>query len=230
MSKRKVQFTTNNIYHIYNRGVHKNDIYLSDADYLRWEKLLTWSANYNYSYSLYLQRLFKIQGPAGETEAFIKSFAENYKYSCPLVKILVYVEMPNHYHLVLEQTEDDGISRFMQKLSTAYTMYFNEKYNISGSLFQSKFQAVEVMTDEQFVQLLRYVLNNPFNAKLVGKNKFEYKWSSLTEHVGDKGGEIVEMRRLPDFFSNKQKLSKFLKNEIMESGDDVLAGLRIETD
>src|SRR3989344_1382179 len=225
MSKRKVQFVKNNIYHIYNRGVHKNDLYLSDADYQRWEKLLAWSANYSYSYSLYLQRLLQIEERAGETEAFIKSFAENYKYSFPLVEILAYVEMPNHYHLILEQTEDDGISRFMQKLSTAYAMYFNERYDVSGSLFQSKFQAVEVITDEQLVQLLRYVLNNPLNAKLVKSNYMIYKWSSLSEYTGEKQSEIISTKRLPSFFSDRQKLINFLNEEPTESNSDILVGL-----
>jgi len=228
VSRRKILFTNNHIYHIFNRGVHRSTIFQHDSDYRYWEMLLYWCANYNYPYSTYLNRLQQFDQARNSMDNFIQFFDQQYKYSHPLVEILAYVEMPNHYHLVLEQVSDGGISRFMQKLSTAFTMYINAKYDFSGSLFQGKFQAVLVGSDEQLIQLLRYVLLNPINAGLVTKRNPLYKWSSLPEYLGLKNTTIIVDTHLPDDFKLKEKLLLFINTKLTQTELDTLSGLTLD--
>ncbi len=75
-----------------------------------------------------------------------------------LVSIGAYCLMSNHLHLLLREEEESGISLFMQKVSTAYTMYFNRKYKRTGSLFAGRFKAQHAGNDNY----LKYLLG-PFN-------------------------------------------------------------------
>ena len=81
----------------------------------------------------------------------------------PIVEILAFVLMPNHFHLILQQKVDSGITKFMHKLGTGYTMYFNEKYSRVGHLFQGRFKAVLVEKDHHFLYLPHYIHLNPLD-------------------------------------------------------------------
>jgi len=89
--------------------------------------------------------------------------------SAPLVDVAAYCLMPNHPHLLLREVDYGGISAFMQKVGTAYTMYFNKKYERSGALFSGPFKAVHVEHDSHFRRAVNYIHANP--AEL-----FEPRW------------------------------------------------------
>ena len=143
---RNIKFVTSNFYHVYNRGVRKSEIFLKNQDYKRWEKLLYWCNNYNYSYSRYLSRLFQIKRKGGSVEQLNK-LVRMYKLDTPLVEIHAFVEMPNHFHLLLRQISDGGIAKFMQKLATAYAMYFNLTLDFKGAVFEGSYCVVEMLSD-----------------------------------------------------------------------------------
>src|SRR3989344_8657918 len=111
MSLRKTPLVTGEYYHIYNRGNSKQTIFHDKNDYYRFIKTLFLS-NGEISFKVFL---------AGK-EVF------GFDRGNPLVSIGAYCLMPNHFHLLLTQIEEDGISKFMQKLSTGYSMYYNKKY------------------------------------------------------------------------------------------------------
>lgn len=105
--------------------------------------------------------------------------------------------MPNHYHLLLRQEADHGIPRFMQKLGTAYTMYFNVKNKRVGPLFQGRYKAVHIGDEPYLLHLSRYIHINPLDLeypkwkeKGVGSpmkaRKFleAYPWSSYRDYLG----------------------------------------------
>src|SRR3989344_1144761 len=83
------------------------------------------------------------------------------KVRVPLVHILAYSLMPNHVHLVVHEMRKRGISKFMLKLMTAYSMYFNTKYTRSGPLFTRPFRSRHINSDEYFRWVFAYVLLNP---------------------------------------------------------------------
>ncbi len=88
----------------------------------------------------------------------------------PIVDIIAYCLNPNHYHLLVKQELENGISKFMQKLAGGYTRYFNNKYKRSGSLFQGKYKAKEIKSTYGFIKLSVYV---SCNAEIHGIDKKE---------------------------------------------------------
>ena len=117
--------------------------------------------------------------------------------------------MPNHYHLILKQVVEGGISLFMKKLGNSYTGYFNGKHERKGmgALFQGRFKIVHVDANDQFLHLVEYVFSNPveifdqdWKIKGVGNPKRaieflnEYKWSSYLDSIGIKNFPSVTQR------------------------------------
>ena len=215
--RRKHEFITGSIYHIYNRGVRKNKIYNTSSDYKRWEKLLLWSSNYNYPYSVYLNQLRQFRDEGRGIDVLNHRIENEYKYKTPLVNILAYVEMPNHFHLILEQNIDNGITTYMKKLQTAYSMYLNQKYDLSGSVFEGIYKSVPVISDPQLIQLLKYVLRNPIEASLVSpKDILTYQWSSVKNYLDNTNYGIISDDRLPEELFNSIKLTKFLLDDNLD--------------
>lgn len=114
-----------------------------------------------------------------------------------LVDILCYVLMPNHFHLMLKQLKDDGISKFMHNLTISYAKFFNAKYQRNGVLFQGTFRDVEIKSDAQFVNLSTYVHINPakdrddLNIDEKMKLLDKYLWSSYQDYIGLRNGILV---------------------------------------
>ena len=75
------------------------------------------------------------------------------------VEVLAFSFMPNHLHMILKQTRENGISKFMQKVGTGYANYFNKKYKRMGHLF-NKFRAVHISSDNQLKNAFVYVHTN----------------------------------------------------------------------
>jgi len=228
--RRKTDFATGSIYHIYNRGIRKSEIFTTRADYLRWQELLYWTANYNYPYSLFEDRKTKLGISSGETEPLIGQIDKMYKLETPLVKILSFVSMPNHYHLLLEQSTKHGVQKYMQRLQAAYSKYFNLKYELIGSVFQGRFQDVPVISEPQFLQVQKYILRNPLVAKLVSKKMFlNYPWSAIREYLNPNLRKIITYERIPSFFSDPNKLSKFLLDDFSDEEQLSLDSISIDS-
>ncbi len=102
-----------------------------------------------------------------------------------LVEIIAFCLMPTHFHLLLKQIADNGISIFMSNLSNSYTRYFNTNHRRSGHLFQGKFKAIRIVNEEQLLHLSRYIHLNPYSAQLVKnlKELEQYRYSSFPEYL-----------------------------------------------
>lgn len=213
---RKIEFAVGETYHVFNRGVDKRDIFLDDRDYYRFVK------------SLYE---FNDEQPAFNTYNQLKNWNMNtgqgsiplYKIDRqPLVDIFVFTLMSNHYHLMIRQIKPDGIVRFMQKLGTGYTMYFNKRYERAGSLFQGKFKAVHINTEAQFLYLPHYIHTNPlasYRGRTSIEKLLEYRWSSFSAYAGKRGFDRVSSRRaLLDMYGGVDGYLRFT-SERLESGD-----------
>ena len=159
-------FVNNGIYHIYNRGVEKRKVFTNNKDYLRFiHDLFEFNDE---SPVLNIGRDFTSKVPMNEVELqSLKSLEHSLikdKHSRKLlVEILIFTLMPNHFHLLLKQRVENGIVRFMQKLGTGYTNYFNTKYQRVGSLFQGRFKAVKIEEHSHFLHLPYYIHSNPLN-------------------------------------------------------------------
>lgn len=206
---KKPQFSEDAIYHIYNRGVDHREIFLDKNDYLRFIHDL-WEFNdtnpvLNVSYH-FNPRTMEVEPQYFET---IRKPREK------LVDILLFTLMPNHYHLLLQQRMENGIVRFMQKLGTGYSMFFNQKYKRSGVLFQGGFKAVRVHTESHFLHLPFYIHTNPLERIYGGSTSINptkainflemYRWSSFPDYIGKKNFRSVISRNfLLSFFNGEQ--------------------------
>jgi REP element-mobilizing transposase RayT len=137
MSLRDKNLVTNEYYHIYNRGNGKHEIFLDEEDYDRFIKIL---------YVCNSERSFNFRDLIVDP----KIDAYDFERGAPLVSILSWVLMPNHFHIVLISPrldlgeEYNPISKFMTKVSTSYAMYFNKKYKRTGGLFEGTFKSKHI--------------------------------------------------------------------------------------
>ena len=160
MSKKSVPLVSGERYHVYNRGVDKRDIFLEKHDYLRF----------------YQSLLFFNTIEATGSFRLAKSLSD--KNITKLVPIYSYCLLPNHFHLILEQMVDGGISEFMKRISVGYTGYFNEKYTRTGVLFQGGFKRVHIENETQFQYLVAYV-NENHTVHQINNSKEIFNTSSL---------------------------------------------------
>jgi putative transposase len=157
-------FITGEYYHIFNRGVEKRKIFDSESDYKRFRSSL---------------KNFNSTDPAWKIE-WAKEKGEILKGKA-LVEIVAYCLNPNHFHLLLKQARDNGISDFMRKLGTGHTMYFNKRYDRSGVLFQGKFKSVRIQNNNHLLYLSTYINCNSEIHKIARAE--EYKWCSFGEYL-----------------------------------------------
>ena len=212
MSIRKVKLVSGEYYHIYNRGNSKQKIFLDKEDYLRFCSLL---------YACNQKDNLKVNNLAKNKTLY------DIERNSLLVSIGSYCMMPNHFHLLLTQFEENGISNFMQKISTAYSMYFNKKYKRTGVLFEGKFKSQHIDTDRYLKYIFSYIHLNPIkliqsNWKEKGiRNKKEvfeflkrYEYSSYLDflEVERLQGKILKLESFPKYFPDKNSFVK----EILE--------------
>lgn len=110
-----------------------------------------------------------------------------------------YCLMNNHYHLFLETTQPN-LSRIMQYINTAYTVYSNVKRKKSGHLFQGRFKSVLVESDSYFAELTRYIHLNPVRGKIVDSPE-KYHWSSYQDYLHGRGSGLVDIDRVKQFLA-----------------------------
>lgn len=175
MSTRKTSFANGEFYHIYNRGVDKRTIFSDMYDLERFYKGLIEFNVVDPIGSLYENS----QRHRGGETATIEIAPEK------LVNIIAFCLNPNHYHLILEQLVDGGISEFMKRIG-GYTWYFNNKYERSGSLFQGVFKDVHIDSNEYLLHVSAYVnLNDRVHKLENGASVLVRSKSSWKEYVDD---------------------------------------------
>jgi len=147
----------------------------------------------------------------------------NVKRKNILVNIGAYCLMPNHFHILITEKIEGGITTFMQKLSTAYVMYYNKKYDRTGSLFEGKFKAEHARNDRYLKYLYSYIHLNP--VKLINKNWKEegikdknealeylskYKYSSYLDYIGEDRvqNKLLNIDSFPQYLSTKKSFNK----------------------
>jgi len=217
---KKPRFVDNQIYHIYNRGVEKRTIFLDNQDYLRFVHDLFEFNDTKPAENLYYKREI-LQSYEVEPRKIGKRGMARFQREL-LVDILIFCLMPNHFHLLLRQKRENGIIKFMQKLGTGYTMYFNQKYERVGTLFQGRFRAVLVAQEPHFVHLPYYIHLNPLDlieprwreGKIEDYQRViefleSYRWSSFLDYIGKKNFPSLTQRKfLLNLFKGEKEYKK----------------------
>ena len=166
---RRIKFAVEEFYHVYNRGVDKRVIFIDDHDYHR---------------AMLLFRLCNSETPVDIAESFFqgKTIDDlwNMDIGGPVIEIGAWCLMPNHFHLVIREIQEGGISSFMHAFGAGYATYFNNRYERSGSLFEGRFKAHHIEKDVHFQHLFSYVHLNP--VKLV-PGELEWKSEGVMSRV-----------------------------------------------
>lgn len=171
------RFGEGEYYHLYNRGIGKANIFRDDTDRKR-----------------FLFSLLYYQSPKkfDHIERFVKYYTHETGFivsekiladvlDTRVVELVCFCLMPNHFHLLVREKEEGGISAYMQRVMTAHTRYMNTKYEASGHLFESRYKAVHVADNHQLLYLSAYIHRNPRELKAWKGKEFEYPWSSLQD-------------------------------------------------
>lgn len=177
-------FRAGEIFHVYNRGDNRDDIFLDDSDYVA---LLV---RFKLTLGLLDPKAMQLRIRPVPQESF---------------SVLAYCLMPNHFHLLLEQHTTVPIGVLINKACTSYARYFNLKYEKIGNLFQDTFKAKHVDNDAYLTYLSAYIHNNP-------KEPLSYAYSSLPEYIGMRKGNLCKPGRILKYFKdNKADYKKFVE-------------------
>lgn len=211
MPSRNYNFISGEYYHVFNRGNDKRSIFLDKLDYLRFLYLITSSQSLNeiLKISPRISKYIQTGSFGFEKDDIIKIIKDR------AVTLVGFVLMPNHFHLILRQVRDKGVSSYMQKILNSYTKYFNTRRDRSGHLFQGPFKAVHIDDNEQLLYLSAYIHCNPREVTKWASNWQEYPWSSYVDYaVNNRWGGLLDTSIVLDQYSSKREYIK----SVVESG------------
>ncbi len=190
----RAPFAPDEWYHCYSRGIDKRTVFENASDYKR-----------------FIELLYLTNSTASVHRSNLKGNVFDIERSDPLVGIGAFCLMPNHFHLLLKETTEGGISAFMQKLGTAYTMYFNIKRDRTGGLFTKPFRSRHIPDDKYLQRVIQYIHCN--HAEL-----YEPGWKS--GKVKNPAGLQNKLLKNPyssfGAFSKKDTYKKILSNSVFE--------------
>ena len=205
----------NEYYHIYNRGTDKRTIFLNESDYNRFTRLLYVC---NGDSGIVMRELSNLN---------FSQLVSRFSPRKPLVSIGAYCLMPNHFHLLVREIRPNGTSQFMEKILTAYSMYFNKKNKRTGALFEGRFKSSRVETDNYLQYLFAYIHLNP--VKLINSKWKEqgiknmektrdflkhYRYSSYLDFIGENRPEMAILEQshemFPEYFENFTEFDEFI--------------------
>lgn len=198
MPYQQAVFANKEFYHVFNRGVEKRTIFTNRRDYRRFLQTLDY---------------YRLKNPPTRFSfrnrpTILRSQRAS---SSPLIEIVCFCLMPTHFHLLLRQLEESGITTFISKLTNSYTKYFNTKYRRIGPLLQGSFKAVRIENDEQLVHVSRYIHLNPVIDYLV-RDLRRYEYSSYLEYVAQRHG-FCRTDYVLSHFSSVNDYEKFVLDQ-----------------
>lgn len=200
-------------YHIFNRGVGKQIIFHETSDYSRFLFLV-----------LYFQSALKIEHVGRMVEGFSNSLGQQLGQHPVLAKLandvvkgrnvelVSFCLMPNHFHLVLKEVEERGISTYMQRILNAYGKYYNTKYQKSGHVFQGPYRSVLVQDDRHIQHLSAYIHRNPREISKWFNKEDLYRWSSYQDFIKEnRWGELLVPDVVLGKFKDKKSYHRFVE-------------------
>jgi REP element-mobilizing transposase RayT len=200
-------FVIGEFYHVFNRGVDKRNIFSDEYDLVRFlESMIVFNSiepiGSIYEHSFNKEKLLGSSTPKSER----------------LVNIVAYCLISNHFHLILEQVAEKGISEYMRRLGVGYTNYFNLREERSGCLFQGTFKSRHVTTDEYLLHLSAYVnLNDQVHqfGNQLGSSTPKLTRSSWEEYVGEVKLPICEKDVILGRFKNAGEYKKYAESALV---------------
>lgn len=204
MPFRKTPFVSGEIYHVFNRSIARQPIFLTKRDHQR----STETINY-YRYHKLPSRFSHFNRLSNDLkEQYTKTYMENNK---PMLDILAYSIMPNHIHFLIKQLLSNSISEFMRNFQHSYSKYFNTKRDRSGSLFQAMFKAIRIESDEQLIHVSRYIHLNPITSHIIKKQEIAgYSWSSFKDYITPSKHSFINTSIIMEHFKSIREYKEFV--------------------
>jgi putative transposase len=195
-------FSIGGIYHVYNRGVNKENIFLTKKDY-----------------EVFLHRLWENLFPKLVNKKKV-SWKEKRRKMLPpnSFDLISYCLMPNHFHLLIQQKTDLPVTKLISKICTSYSMCFNKAHKRVGAVFQDQFKSVPIENNEQLLWTSYYIHKNPLEANLV-KDLKDYRWSSYQEYFGEENNfKICKKEIILKQFSSENQYMKYFEDQESKVG------------
>ncbi|MDP2947522.1 MAG: transposase [Nanoarchaeota archaeon] len=204
---RRENFAENEHYHVFDRGVKKDKIFIDDRDKVRFIFLIT-----------HFQSPIRIYNVSWHTDAFLKkgSFGTKEDKTKDILKkrsveLVAFVLMPNHFHLLVQNLNDGILSVYMHRVLTAYSKYFNAKYNKKGHVFESTFKAVRVKNNVQLLHLSAYIHKNPKEMPGWENTYNKYPYSSYQDYISlNRWGNLLSTKIVLEQFKVQAKYMDFV--------------------
>lgn len=207
-TNRKLVFANDEIYHVFNRGVEKRPTFTDKRELNR--ALLTLDYYRFAKPPVKLSKFLVI--PKDQQGKFLENIKKEFE---KLVEIICFCLMPNHFHFLLKQKMDNGISTFISNLANSYTRFFNTKHERIGPLFEGIFKAVRIESEEQLIHTSRYIHLNPVSSFLIEPEDLEtYQWSSYPEFLGLSDKNLVTKDLILNLFSSIEAYKKFVLDQV----------------
>ena len=176
-------------YHIFNRGVGKKIIFKDDRDRIRFLVLILYFQAENNFPQISRIISFYVKHRVFDIDYDIKNTIIEERF----VELTAFVLMSNHFHLIVKETKERGMGKYMQRVLNSYTKYFNTRYDVSGHLFEGPYKAVHVEDNEQLLHLSAYIHLNPKELSEWHKREDDFPWSSYQDYVKEnRWGEILK--------------------------------------
>ena len=192
-------------YHIFNRGVEKRLIFIDDKDRWRFMTLLIVLQG-----DAFINQIGRIV-PDVESRTFDNVVFKNILES-QYVELISFCLMPNHFHLILKELQESGISKYMQRFLTAYTKYFNIRHSRSGHLFGSKFQSRHIDSNAYLNYLSAYIHLNSRELKNWYRKEIKYPWSSFQDYtLANRWNSFLNSAVILEQFGNKREYRTFVE-------------------
>lgn len=207
MPLRKIPIVAGEIYHVFNRSVARQPIFITSRDSGRAVECMKFYLHDNLPLRFsHYNRLPKEQKD---------QMSKKIKDSPHIIEILSFCLMPNHIHFLLRSITEKGIIQFMSNFQNSYAKYFNLKTDRSGTLFQAMFKAVRIETDEQLVHVNRYIHLNPLTAYIVTNiaDLEKYPWSSYPDYL-DPSPNFINKEFILSFFKDIPAYKQFIADQV----------------
>jgi len=207
MPSRSTPLTTHETYHIFNKTISDQAIFSDRRLCERTLKTL-------WFYQVHQKRL-SFSSYLRLSNADQQTFQINYTHQPKIIDLHCFCLMPNHYHLLLTQQQDHGISYFVGTLQNSLAHYHNTKRTHKGPLFLPQFHAVHISSDSQLLHVSRYIHLNPYTSSMVNSfsDLYTYPWSSLPEYLNpNPNPHLLATNLISNLIGNPQKHRQFLED------------------
>ncbi len=203
MPLRITPLATGEIYHVFNRGINRQSTFTSRKEYQR---------------AILAIKFYQVATPPASLSKVLTlpvdlkdRVIEDMEKAERQVEIISFCLMPNHFHFLLKQKKDGGISKFMGNFQNSYTRYYNTRNERDGAIFLTQFKAVRIVSDEQLIHVSRYIHLNPYTGYVIKtlKELEDYLWSSFPDYIKGKSTLILN-DLVMGFFKNPESYKKFV--------------------